>query len=150
MMGCRKFEIRRNDKVINCINRSSRHNWKQNSKLEDCSIIFNGCVSVKSPKIVTFLWWLIVKNLIVADSQKRIIYFITVDFKNIFCSNKISSHYLVSTCLVLTLLCFMFVLRIKRSHYKYAARCPSSQGLESNSFLVLINISSPGSFDLWW
>ena len=149
MMGCRKFEICRNDKVINCINRSSRHNWKQNSKLEDCSIIFNGCVTVKSPKIVTFLWWLIVQNLIVAVSQK-IFYFITVDFKNIFCSNKISSHYLMSTCLVLTLVCFMFVLRIKRSHYKYTARCPSSQGLESNIFLVLINISSPGSFDLWW
>lgn len=47
MMGCRKFEICSNDKVINCINRSSRHNWKQNSKLEDCSIMF---VTVKKSK----------------------------------------------------------------------------------------------------
>ena len=142
MMGCRKFEICRNDKVINCINRSSRHNWKQNSKLEDCSIIFNGCVTVKSPKIVTFLWWLIVQNLIVAVSQK-IFYFITVDFKNIFCSNKISSHYLMSTCLVLTLVCFMFVLRIKRSHYKYTARCPSSQAWSQIFFLSSLTFLPP-------
>ena len=152
-MGCRKFEICRNDKVINCINRSSRHNWKQNSKLEDCSIIFNGCVTVKMSKIVTTIGWLIVKTLIVADSKKYFI-FITLDFENIFWSSNISSHFVWwaqwAHASMLTLVCFMFVLRIKRSHYKYAARCPSSQGPESNSFLVLINISSPGSFDPWW
>ena len=148
MMGCRKFEICRNDKVINCINRSSRQNWKQNSKLEDCSIIF---VTVNKSKSRD--------NCRMIDCQnsdccwfKKIFYFITVDLKNIFWSKNISSHCLMSSSmpLMLTLLCFMFVLRIKRSHYKYAARCPSSQGPESNSFLVLIIISSPGSFDPWW
>ena len=133
-MGCRKFEICRNDKVINCINRSSRHNWKQNSKLEDCSIIFNGCVTVKMSKIVTTIGWLIVKTLIVADSKKYFI-FITLNFKNIFWSSNISSHFVwcehsehTPPCWLSCVLCLSWELNdriINTPHAAHHHRAPS-------------------------